>query len=217
MEVRKLRKARIIQDRVGQKFGRLTILKLISRESPHGKSVYQCLCTCGEIKEVRLGSLLNKSTSSCGCLFKEHMINRNTKHGLMYEHKRTYRTWKDMRQRCNNKNCKDYPNYGGRGIKVCERWNDFKNFYDDMGERPNGMTIDRIDVNGDYEPFNCRWATSKEQARNKRNNHIMENGKTIAENCEIFGVDCKVASYRIKSGYSFNDSMSSKDFRIDKR
>lgn len=212
-----MRKTREIQDRVGQKFGRLTVTKLISREHPHGKSIYLCSCSCGNEKEVRLGYLLNKSTSSCGCLFKEHMVNKNTKHGLMHDNKRTYRTWKDLRQRCNNPNNKDYPNYGGRGIKVCERWNDFANFFEDMGVRPENMTIDRIDVNGDYEPNNCRWATSKEQGRNKRNNHIMSNGKTLAENCEKAGVDYKVASYRSLKGYSLEDALSKEDFRIVKR
>lgn len=212
-----MRKQREIQDRVGQKFGRLTIVDLVFRDIPHSKSTYRCLCVCGMVKDIKLGCLLNKSTNSCGCLFRENMVKRNTKHGMMYEHKYTYRTWKDMRQRCNNPNNQDYPNYGGRGIIVCERWNDFKKFYEDMGERPIGTTIDRIDVNGDYEPFNCRWATPTEQARNKRNNHIMENGKTLAENCENFEIDYKVASYRVKNGYSFNDSLSKKDFRIDKR
>lgn len=86
-----------------------------------------------------------------------------------------------------------------------------------MGTRPDGMTIDRMDVNGDYEPNNCRWATPKEQGRNKRNNHIMSNGKTLAENCEISGIDYKVASYRSLHGYSLEESLSKRDFRIVKR
>lgn len=211
-----MRKQREPQNRIGQKFGRLTIEELIHQNNPHGKSIYLCRCTCGKSKEVRLNYLLSKSTNSCGCLFKEHMKERNTKHGLMNDYKKTYRSWKDLRQRCNNKNNKDYPNYGGRGITVCERWNDFSNFFKDMGERPEGMTIDRIDVNGNYEPNNCRWATGKEQARNKRNNHIMENGKTLAENCEEHGLDYKVVSYRVLHGYSFEESLSHKDFRVVK-
>ena len=212
-----MRKKREVRDRTGEKFGRLTIKSLVLRGSPHGKSIYNCSCTCGAEKEIKLAALLNKSTNSCGCLFREHMRDRNTKHGLMNDNKRTYRTWKDMRQRCNNPNNKDYPNYGGRGIVVCDRWDDFGKFYDDMGSRPDGMTIDRIDVNGNYEPFNCRWAILKEQGRNKRNNHIMANGKTLAENCEDFGVNHKVASYRASKGYLFEELFSNKDFRIDKR
>jgi len=102
-----------------------------------------------------------------------------------------------MKTRCSNKNHIAYDSYGGRGIKVCERWSDFKNFVDDMGEKPVGLSLDRIDTNGNYEPGNCRWATAKEQARNKRNNHIYD-GMCISEISEKEGIKYTTARERIK-------------------
>lgn len=100
---------------------------------------------------------------------------------------------------------------------MCKRWDSFLNFFEDMGERPDGMTIDRIDTNGNYEPLNCRWATPKEQARNKTNNRLMFDGKTLAEHCEVKNIDHKVVTYRLSKGYSVKDSFSNKDFRIDEQ
>ncbi len=100
----------------------------------------------------------------------EKKVYSNIKHGHSANGKvsPTYQSWRDMKQRCQNVNCKNYEDYGGRGVKVCERWQDFTNFLADMGEKPEGLTLDRIDYNSDYEPNNCRWATRKEQRRNQR-------------------------------------------------
>ena len=212
-----MRKPRIIKNRAGEQYGRLTIISLVERKNPISESIYKCVCTCGREKDIKLAYLLKKKTRSCGCLFVEHMAERNTTHGLSRNHKRTYRSWKDLRQRCNNPNNTDYPNYGGRGISVCKRWDSFLNFFEDMGERPDGMTIDRIDTNGNYEPLNCRWATPKEQARNKTNNRLMLDGKTLAEHCEVKNINHKVVTYRLSKGYSVKDSFSNKDFRIDEQ
>lgn len=206
-----------MKDQTGRKFGRLTIISLHERSEKSTMHKWLCQCTCGKTVVTAIQNLRTGNTRSCGCLFTESLVKRNTKHGLTHDHKGAYRSWKDMRQRCNNPNNKSYDDYGGRGIKICERWNSFANFFADMGDRPEKHSIDRIDVNGNYEPNNCRWATDKEQARNKRNNHIMENGKTLAENCEIVGVDFKVVSYRISQGYSFDEALSKKDFRIVER
>lgn len=145
------------------------------------------------------------------------LAERNKTHGLSQLHLREYRSWKDMRSRVYRQSCKDYPLYGGRGIKICERWENFANFFADMGERPDGMTIDRIDVNGDYEPSNCRWASGCTQANNRRNNHKIEwRGvvKNLQEWCDELGLDGSKVRYRLSKGWLVEDALNtSRDFR----
>jgi hypothetical protein len=121
-----------------------------------------------------------------------------------------------MRARCRNPKNQDFANYGGRGIRVCERWDDFGAFFADMGERPVGMTIDRKDTDGQYEPANCRWATDEQQANNRRSNHLITiNGeqKTLQQWANQFGVESSKARYRLANGYGALQSFSSGDFR----
>jgi hypothetical protein len=142
---------------------------------------------------------------------------RNTKHGLSRAQPREYRSWKDMRSRVLCESNDDYADYGGRGITICDRWSDFALFFADMGERPSGMTIDRANVNGNYEPGNCRWATGKVQANNKRSNRkITWNGvtKNLQEWCDQLQIERTKVSYRLSIGMPLEEAFSQKDFRL---
>lgn len=162
---------------IGQTFSKLTVLsnaEPLSNGSNKLRAVL-CRCECGNEKIISQSNLRTGRSRRCGCLVSE---TAKLNSGAPVKHEQcwspTYSSWAGMKDRCTNQNHKSYNNYGGRGIKVCERWTDFRNFLEDMGERPDGMSIDRIDVNGDYEPGNCRWATAKQQSLNKRNSISLE-------------------------------------------
>jgi hypothetical protein len=149
----------------GLKFGLLVAIEYA------GKCKWLCQCECGNKTVVRTQNLKNAKTKSCGCL--RHQESKCKTHGMTSTPE--YRTWSKMIGRCEDINNKSYNTYGGRGIKVCRRWrNSFECFYSDMGARPNGNSIERIDVNGDYEPKNCKWIPLIEQNLNKRNSRLYD-------------------------------------------
>lgn len=204
-------------DRAGQRYGKLVIVSLAKRDSGKWANHYwNCRCDCGSEKVIGFHSLKSGSTSSCGCVLHDWLVQKNTTHGLSRSYPREYRIWKNMRARCFREANKSYPDYGGRGISVCAEWSDFAAFMRDMGPAPDRSSLDRIDVNGDYTAGNCRWATSQEQARNKRTNHVIEYGgerKTLQEWCNQFGLEPSKVRYRIKVGWSLDDVFSPGDGR----
>lgn len=131
-------------------------------------------CECGTEREVLRSSILNGASRSCGCLHRDELSARMTTHGL--SKRPEYGVWEAMIQRCTNANDKKWADYGGRGITVCDAWREFPAFWRDMGPRPEGLTLERIDVDGNYEPSNCRWATYSDQNRNRRLADSCRNG-----------------------------------------
>ena len=152
-------------DITGKTFGRLTVVKNAG-QAKNKEYLWLCKCQCG-LSTIAKGYYLRSGiTKSCGCLQQES----RTKHGHALSSKAspTYKSWENMMQRCTNPKHHHWSKYGGAGITVCDRWKTFTNFLQDMGERPEGKTIDRIDFNKGYEPQNCKWSTPKEQQRNRK-------------------------------------------------
>jgi hypothetical protein len=189
---------------VGQQYGRLTVIGQVTRGQ------WKLRCLCKTIMVLRANRFRSGHVKSCGCLYNETVKvmgrhqnrERQTTHGMSGSP--TYTTWKMMLQRCENPNDPNYSRYGGRGIQVCPRWHVFENFLADVGERPEGTTIDRRKNSGNYEPNNCRWATAKEQMNNTRQNVVIEfRGvrQTLAQWVETTGLSRKALDWRLKAGW----------------
>ena len=162
---------------IGQRFGRWTVLgpgPSVIRKERSPRPTWVCRCACCNERVVLAQSLLNGCSKSCGCLSREIAAITSARTKLRHGHSRisgesrTYTSWQAMRRRCLNPRSTQYAYYGGRGVSICQRWETFENFLADMGERPNGRSLDRINPYGNYEPSNCRWATSFEQTHNRR-------------------------------------------------
>lgn len=153
-------------DLTGQQFGRLTVLHE-DGQTTKNEIRWACRCECGGSKTVRAGHLKHGTVTSCGCYRREWAVARMTTHGRSQT--QAHRAWLNMRDRCLNPRAKSWPDYGGRGITICDRWREsFENFYADMGDPPPGTSIDRIDNERGYEPGNCRWTTMDVQGKNRR-------------------------------------------------
>lgn len=205
-------------DLTGKKFGKLTVIEF---EFVKNKRRYwKCKCDCGNIKIVQLPHLTSGHTQSCGCLHKEKVKQLLTKHGKYYS--RLYSIWINIKDRCYNHKSLAYKHYGGRGINVCNEWlnkeEGFINFYNwamENGYQDN-LTIERINVNSDYNPFNCKWITKSEQQQNKRNNvFITYKNKTL--NIAQWSKELKIPYYnlqrRLKQGMSFENAIKNIDYR----
>lgn len=203
---------------IGLRFGKLTVLKRC--ESRNRRSMWLCKCDCGNEVELSRNHLSTGNTKSCGCLRKDAIrkaIAASTKHNG--RHTRLYSVWITMKQRCYNNNATDYENYGGRGIVVCETWRDsfeefkmwaYENGYDENASK-GICTLERKDVDGNYEPSNCKWTTMKEQSNNKRNNvFISFNGeiKTVSQLSQEYGVKYITLYNRIKRGWSIEKALN---------
>lgn len=197
----------------GERFGLLTVLKLA--EVKKGSSHWECQCECGNRTIVKGVHLVNGNTKSCGCLKKtaaQKAGQANIKHGKT--NTRIWKTWHSMKERCFNQTCEAYKNYGARGITVCDEWlNSFQAFYE--WAMSNGyeahLTIDRIDVNGDYCPENCRWADMKAQSNNRRSNHVLEykgESHTMSEWSQITGIKKSTILKRLKYGWTIEKALT---------
>lgn len=191
---------------LGRKFGRLSVIRFVG-VNKHRIKLWECSCDCGNLTIVRGTTLRSGMTKSCGCFQKTHAKT----HGLSRSGCPEYRVWAGMLFRCNSELASGYHNYGGRGIKVCDRWQSFENFFIDMGKRPSPKhSIDRIDNNKDYSPDNCRWATKKQQDRNRRTNRIVEINeiaKPLIEWAEAVGLHPAVLTYRLDHGWTVEEAL----------
>jgi hypothetical protein len=186
-------------DLTGRRFERLTVIGEAEPDK-NGHARWNCRCDCGEEKTILSTHLVRGSIRSCGC----QRAKRRTKH--KQSRTKLYKVWEEMKQRCNNQNNASYSNYGNRGISVCPEWqDDFQVFYDWAMENgyADGLQIDRINNDGDYEPGNCRWVTKKENLRNKRQSVFIEyHGQmhTVAEWAKITGIHRNTIANRIRAG-----------------
>lgn len=183
------------------RYGRLSIIA-------NAKGGWLCRCDCGTEKVVRAQALKSGSTKSCGC-YQKSVRRQPRTHGMTYT--AIYRLWVSMKDRCYRESVPNYPFYGGRGIKVCERWHTFTNFYADMGQRPDGHSLNRINNDGDYEPANCRWSKLSEQSRNTRRNRMLTldgTTRSLIEWAELHGLHPETLASRLRRGWPLSRALA---------
>lgn len=198
----------------GQRFSRLIILREHPQRAIGGSRQLICRCDCGAERAFRANNLRSGRSRSCGCLQSDTARVTSKKHGLSHRVPE-YAIWQRMKQRCVNPRARDYKNYGGRGIVVCPEWSVFEQFYADMGSRPlMTHSIDRIDNDGPYAPWNCRWASREEQGRNTRSTRILtHNGRSmpLSEWAETLGINYYTLHKRLARGWSVDRALTPLD------
>lgn len=205
-------------DLTGQRFERLVVLERVGFRNH--EITWLCQCDCGKRKLIKGGNLRKRLTRSCGCLAKEQTSAMMRTHGMTQT--RVYRIWAAMHRRCYEYKFKQFSDYGGRGIEVCESWHSFENFFADMGNPPSpSHSLDRKDVNGHYHPDNCKWATALEQGSNKRDNTLItfrDKTQTLSEWARETGLQVATVCQRLRRGASIERALTSgKLLRISKQ
>lgn len=203
------------QDLSGKKLGQRTVVRFAGVKiwpSGNRQRMWLVRCDCGNESIEQQGNITSQRAKSCGCLKPEATRKAKLRHGCTVNRQALpiYESWAGMLTRCTNPRASCYHNYGGRGITVCERWHKFDEFLSDMGpSHREGLTLDRIDTNGNYEPSNCRWATRKEQASNKRTNHkVSFNGETMTLSQWIRRTGITSLPYRLRRGWSVERALT---------
>ncbi len=203
------RKGAPLIEMVGKRFGRLIVVRRDFTIRKRPDAFWMCKCDCGTVKAINGCRLRDGSTISCRCYIRAKLLEIRTTHG-----KRSnpmYSVWKAMIRRCSNSDDPSYKNYGGRGIQVCESWKNVETFFADMGTRPEGMTLERVDVDAGYSPENCVWASRSQQGRNRRNNRIVNVfgvRKIMSDWAREMNISVGVLRYRIESGWTISADLS---------
>lgn len=205
-----------MKDITGCRYGLLLVVEFAGRNARSTSALWKCKCDCGNFKVADGAELRMGRVDHCGCLTPARRVSSQITHGESHsvggKATKEWRAWFNLRQRCNNPNAMQYSNYGGRGIKVCERWNDYNNFLKDMGRCPKTCSsIDRIDNDGDYTPSNCRWTSNKEQSINRRSTKLVTvNGITLCcrDWAKLNNLAPTTISERVKRGWTLQSAVS---------